>query len=198
VSAHLYIEGGESKDDQILCRKGFRKLLEKSGLSKRLPKLSACGSRSSALDDFKTAHASRKTGEFIAMLIDSEDPMADTEKTWAHLKKRDNWARPAGAADEQVLCMTTCMETWIAADHAALEKHYGSKLQKNTLPSLVNLEKRERHTLHDALVHATRNCKNAYAKGRSSFEVLAKLDPAVLQKRLPSFARVIRILNEKL
>ena len=31
VNAHIYIEGGESKEDQIRCREGFRKLLEKAG-----------------------------------------------------------------------------------------------------------------------------------------------------------------------
>ena len=113
MSAHLYIEGGESKEDQIRCREGFRKLLEKAGFSGRMPRLTACGGRGSAFDDFKTAHARLKIGNYIAMLIDSEDPVADLEKTWDHLNSRDQWDKPAGATDEQVLFMTTCMETWI-------------------------------------------------------------------------------------
>ena len=79
MSAHLYIEGGESKEDQIRCREGFRKLLEKAGLSGRMPRLTACGGRGSAFDDFKTAHARLKIGNYIAMLIDSEDPVVDLE-----------------------------------------------------------------------------------------------------------------------
>lgn len=198
MSAHLYIEGGESKEDQIRCREGFRKLIEKAGFSGRMPRLSACGGRGSAFDDFKTAHAGRKAGDYIAMLVDSEDPVADFEQTWNHLQVRDQWAKPVGAMDEQVLFMTTCMETWIVADRKALRGHYGHKLQENALPALVNLENRNRHDLHDRLVHATSNCSNAYSKGKSSFEVLAKLDPSVLKKHLPSFVRVVRILNEKL
>lgn len=31
VSSHLYIEGGDSKEDQIRCREGFRKLIGKLG-----------------------------------------------------------------------------------------------------------------------------------------------------------------------
>lgn len=198
VSAHFYIEGGESKEDKIRCREGFRKLFEKAGFSGRMPRLSACGGRGSAFDDFKTAHSGRKTGDYIAMLVDSEDPVADLEKTWDHLECRDQWHKPAEAVDEQVLFMTTCMETWIVADRAALREHYGQKLQVNALPPLVELENRNRHVLHDSLVHASRNCLNAYSKGKRSFELLAKLDPVILMQHLPSFVRVVRILKEKL
>lgn len=195
MSAHLYIEGGESKEDQIRCREGFRKLLEKAGLSGRMPRLTACGGRESAFDDFKTAHAMRKRGDYIAMLIDSEDPVKDLDMPWAHLKSRDNWDKPVGATDEQVLLMVTCMETWIVADQAALQSHYGSKLQQSALPPLTDLENRHRHDLYDKLVHASRDCSNAYAKGKRSFELVAKIDPIVLKQHLPSFVRVCRILE---
>lgn len=198
MSAHLYIEGGESKEDQIRCREGFRRLWEKAGFTGRLPRLSACGGRNSAFDDFKTAQASAKAGHFVAMLIDSEDPVTDGEQTWAHLKTRDNWDKPAGADDEQVLFMTTCMETWIVADRATLKTHYGHKLQENALPPTNNLESRSRSDVHDELAHATRECSNAYKKGKRSFVVVGELNPAALQPLLPSFARAIRILNAKL
>ena len=198
MRAHLYIEGGESKEDQIRCREGFRKIFEKAGLSGRLPRLSARGGRQSAFDDFKSAHAGRKESDYMAMLVDSEDPVKDLEKTWDHLKSRDRWDKPAGAEDEQVLFMTTCMETWIVADRAALREHYGRKLQENALPAVQDLENRNRTEVHDKLVHASRDCTNAYSKGKRSFEVLAKLDPAVLKQHLQSFVRVDRILKERL
>lgn len=194
----MYIEGGESKEDQIRCREGFRKLLEKAGFSGRLPRLTACGGRNSAFDDFRTAFAKGKEGDYIAMLIDSEDPPGDIEQTWNHLNKRDGWTRPATANDEQVLFMTTCMETWIVADRSALREHYGNRLQENALPPLIDLEKRARHEVHDQLAHASRNCSNAYAKGKRSFEVVIKLDPAVLKQHLPSFVRMDRILKANL
>ena len=131
------------------------------------------------------------------MLIDSEDSVSDPEQTWAHLASRDGWTRPAGADDEQVLFMTTCMETWIAADRDTLRAHYGPRLQENALPPLEGLEQRNRHDVHGGLAHATRNCSNAYAKGKRSFEVVGKLDPTALA-RLPAFARVLRILGQKL
>jgi len=94
--------------------------------------------------------------------------------------------------------MTTCMETWIIADRPTLRGHYGNKLQESGLTPLVNLEGRARHAVQDSLVHATRNCSNAYEKGKLSFDVFGKLTRAELAKHLPSFVRVLRILDDKL
>ena len=197
MKAHLYIEGGgPSKWDKIGCREGFRKMLQKAGFSDRPPALTACGGRGAAFDRFKTAHKTTK-GAYVAMLVDSEDPIANPEATWDHLKKRDNWAKPKGAKDDQVLLMTTCMETWIVADLKTLQTHYGAKLQANALPPRHNLENRHRHDVQDQLAHATRNCSNAYAKGKRSFEILGILNPTALEM-LPSFARMVRILKERL
>jgi len=90
------------------------------------------------------------------------------------------------------------METLIVADHAALQDHYGVKLQLTALPPRENLESRGRQDVQDKLAHATRDCTNAYAKGKRSFEILAKLTPAILRDHLPSFGRTCRILDEKL
>jgi hypothetical protein len=146
------------------------------------------------LSQFKKVHLA---GTSAFLLIDSEDPVDDPDKTWTHLKKRDDWDRPSGATDEQVLFMTTCMETWIVADRASLREHYRDKLQENALPPVYNLENRSRQDVQDKLLRATRDCPNKYSKGKRSFEILGKLDPEALRS-LPSFARAIRILQEKL
>jgi hypothetical protein len=199
VNAVLYLEGGgESKYLHARCREGFRKLLEKCGYSqqKRMPRLVACGSRGSALDDFAAAHMT-STAKYVGLLLDSEDPVADIERTWAHIKARDNREKPQDAHDEQVLFMTTCMETWLVADHDALSKHYGSQLQISALPALHDLEKKSRHKVQDKLAHATRNTSKPFAKGQRSFDLLGELNPSALEK-LPSFARARRILNKNL
>lgn len=182
------------------CREGFRKLLAKCGFaqSKRMPRLVPCGGRKSTLDDFKARHARSSPGDYIAMLIDSEDPLTDLNVTWRHLRKRDKWAKPNGATDDQVLFMTTCMETWIVSDRDALKKHYRQDLNENSLPPLSNLEGRARGFVQGALSKATKNCSNCYEKGKRSFEVLGKLDPAILRQYLPSFDRAWRILDAKL
>jgi len=198
VRAHIYIEGGgDSKGLHVRCRQGFRQLLERCGFSGRMPRLVACGGRSAAYGDFKTAHESNKA-EYVAMLIDSEKPVSNPEETWDHLRNCDRWERPDGADDEQVLFMTTCMETWIVADRDTLRQHYGSSLQESALPSLISLEQGNRQDIQEGLKHATRNCSNAYQKGKRSFEILGKLEPETMESHLPAFQRAKRILNEKL
>lgn len=202
MKAHLYIEGskvGEMSNAQTSeCRQAFSKLLKAAGFEGRMPRITPCGARGNALKDFKTAHRSADKSDFIALLIDSEDPVDDIEATWKHLKDRDQWDRPSGATDEQVLFMTTTMETWIAADHGALKSYFGQKLQPSALPSLVDLEKRDRKDVLERLKRATRNCTTLYSKGTVSFALLATLNPDTLKQHLPSFVRLCRILNERL
>jgi len=162
-----------------------------------MPRLVACGGRSAAYGDFKTAHESNKA-EYVAMLIDSEKPVSNPEETWDHLRNCDRWERPDGADDEQVLFMTTCMETWIVADRDTLRQHYGSSLQESALPSLISLEQGNRQDIQEGLKRATRNCSNAYQKGKRSFEILGKLEPETMESHLLAFQRAKRILNEKL
>ena len=199
VKSVIFIEGGgDSKELHARCREGFRKLLERCGFAGRMPRLVACGPRSAAYKTFDREYGNAKVGSFIALLVDSEDPVADIEAPWAHLSDRDGWTKPRGAEDEQVLLMTTCMETWIVSDHKTLRAHYGSQLRESALPALVDLESRHRDKVQDALVHATRECSNKYRKGKRSFTILGELTPDTLATHLPSFARAWRILKEKL
>jgi len=204
VNAFVYVEGGpsgaDSKEGTIRCREGFHKLLDRSGFTGRKPRIVPLGGRGAVYDRFVTEH-SAKTGSYVAMWIDSEEPMANIEAAWDHLENVttvDPWSRPPNTDDDQVLFMTTCMETWIVADRDTLKAHYGNELQETALPPLFDLEERSRHDVQKQLIHATRNCSNAYSKGPRSFEILSKLTPSALEKSLPSFVRVRRILNVKL
>ena len=199
MSAVIFVEGGgDTSRGRIECRRGFRTLLEKSGFTGRMPKIVARGGRDSTYDSFKTAHAEASASDYIAMLIDSEDPVSDIEVAWIHLDQRDGWPRPAGAHDDQVLFMVASMETWIVSDRQALTEHFGNRLQASALPPLDNLESRSRQDVLNRLERATRDCPGPYRKGANSFQVLGKLDPDVLVEHLPSFRRARRILNEKL
>ena len=74
MSATLYLEGGasgaDSKELQIRCRAGFRKLLEKCDYKGRMPHLIACGSRQVAFDDFEIGLDGNVAGDYIALWID--------------------------------------------------------------------------------------------------------------------------------
>ena len=142
-----------------------------------MPNIIAKGGRGAAYEAFKFRHLKRRAGDFVAMMIDSEEPLAQLEATWPHLKQRDQWARPAGAIDDQVLFMTTCMETWIVSDRVSLKKHFGQHLKEKGLTPLDGLEKRGRHDVQDALIKATRSCPNAYQKGERSYAILGRVGP---------------------
>ncbi|MFH0997268.1 MAG: hypothetical protein V1844_17500 [Pseudomonadota bacterium] len=116
MSAHLYIEGSktgaDSKEDQIRCREGFRKLIEKADFAGKMPRLSACGGRGNVFKDFKIAHVKCRVGDYVAMLLDSEDSPADVEKTWDHLSVRDVWEMPERLRQRQVLLQgARCIES---------------------------------------------------------------------------------------
>ena len=200
TGAKIYLEGGgEGKSTRVDCEEGFSKLFKACGYSGRMPRIVACGSRKDAYDSFKAAQAGAG-GAYLALLVDSEDDVTDIEKPWEHLRKRDGkeWEKPANATDKQVFLMTNCMETWIVADREALRLHYHGKFQENSLPPLIDLEKRHRHDVQDKLAKATSECNNGYEKGKRSFEPLHKLRRNILEPLLPSFARMCRILDATL
>jgi hypothetical protein len=199
VSAVIYLEGGgDSKDLHVRCREGFRKLLAKTLPDRKMPRLVACGGRGDALARFQDKLKKACDDDFIGLLLDSEVPLTDIDAAWTHLQIFDGWIKPRDANDRQVLFMTTCMETWIVADIATLRTHYAQEFRERALLPLRNLEERSREEIQSALQRATRDCTNAYTKGKRSFTVLAELNPAVLATHLPSFARMKAILQAEL
>ena len=195
----LYVEGGgNSREQHARCREGFRKLLEKAGFLGRMPRIIAGGGRRNTFDQFRTAIHNAKQNEYPILLVDSEDAINGNMTSWEHLKARDNWDCPYGAASDQVQLMVTCMETWIMADKTALLTYFGQCIVEDQLFPINNLEIRNRHDIQDALVAATHSCKKTYRKGDRSFEILAELNPKILIVHLPHFAAFITSLDRHL
>lgn len=202
VKVRLYVEGGgDSRALHTECRRGFRKLLENAGFRERMPAITACGGRNAAFDDFRTAVQGAVGRDCPMLLVDSEAPVAEQDRSaWDHLRRRDGWERPARAADDQAQLMVQCMETWCVADRCALRRVFGECLQESALPALKDLEQRAKDNIQQALEHATRDCGHgrSYSKGRRSFRVVAELDPNVLKVKLPHFAAFCSALNKRL
>jgi hypothetical protein len=200
VSVRIFVEGGgDSKELHTRCREGFNKLIKKLGFKGHMPKIIAGGARDKAYGMFNRAMTSAKENdEYPILLVDSEDPI--TLGPWEHLKVRDDWDRPVGAEDDQAQMMVTCMETWIMADHEALRKVFGSCLREGTLFPLNGLEKRLRQELLKTLESATNDCgKNrGYDKGERSFQILAILNPKLLEENLLYFHRFRETLDQHL
>ena len=197
MSIRLYVEGGgDSKTLKTACRKGFRSFLENSGLTGRMPRIVAGGSRRNAYESFKTAH-DHGNGT-VLLLVDAEGPVT-ADGSWQHLQARDGWNRPDGATDEQCHLMVEIMESWFQADREALEAFYGQGYRSNALPPRQNVEEIPKGDVLDGLARATRNStKGRYDKGAHSFKMLEKLDPAKVRDASPYADRFINTLSRLL
>lgn len=211
----LYVEGGGHTNVlRTACRQGFSEFLNKAGLSGRMPRISACGSRADAYDSFCTAV---RSGEAAMLLVDSEAPVIaaaqpgdaskrkdrDQWRPWLHLKQRqgDGWEKPAGSDDLQCHLMVQCMESWFLADRDALKQFFGADFKEKALPSVANpLEQVAKTTVYQALERATRGCgtKGTYGKGEHSFKLLALIDPSNVQKTSAWALRLIEALNARM
>ena len=194
VSIKLYVEGGgDSKALKMACRRGFRRFLEKAGLTGRLPRIVAAGSRQNAYESFKTAH-DHGTGT-VLLLVDAEGPVTE-DGPWRQLRTRDGWNRPDGATDEQCHLMVEVMESWFLADREGVEAFYGRGYRSNALPPSRKVEQIPKGDVLDGLVQATRNStKGRYDKGAHGFRILENLDPAKVREAAPLADRFISTLS---
>ncbi len=193
----LYVEGGgNSRAEQIECRRAFSELVRKAGLAGRMPRIVACGSRTEVFKQFKLALAQglAQGAETALFLVDSEEPVRQAS-AWAHLAHTpDALTKPPRAHENHAQLMVTCMETWLMADQEALARYFGTGFNARALIAQHDLENRPRKDVIDALKRATQNCNRSYKKGDVAFGALAEVDPAVLQQHVPHFARFITAL----
>ena len=194
MSVQLFVEGGgDGKALRTACRQGFRTLLEKAGLTGKMPSIAACGGRSAAYEDFKAAYTN---GQEAMLLVDAEGPVATHDRPWQHLKARDGWDRPADAEDHLCHLMVQVMESWFLADPDALKSYYGQGFKPKSLHGNPNIEDVPKQDVFHRLKSATRDTKKGgYDKGSVSFELLAEIDPAKVRKASRYANRLIRALE---
>ena len=176
---------------------GFSSFFEKANLAGRMPRVIACGSRQDAFEKFCTALVSSAGREFIVLLVDSEDPVADDAEPWVLLAESDGWMRPHGATNENAHLMVQCMEAWFLADKDSLADYFGRNFDRNALPGRREIEEVAKDDVLQGLRHATRRCaKGNYGKGRHSFDILAQIDPAKVRDASPHAKGLIDTLRE--
>jgi len=200
VATKLYVEGGgDSNALRTRCREGFSMFLEKAGLEGRMPRIVACGTRGKAYDHFCTALRQRGSGEFVVLLVDSEEPVPPGAGPWKLLSGRtgDKWDKPAGAADDDVHLMVQCMEAWFLADKDALARYYGQEFTAAALPANPNPEQIPKDDVLRGLENATRHTqKGKYSHGTPSFQILALIDPSKVENASPHASRFLdHLLN---
>lgn len=186
VTTKIYIEGGgEGQLLDTLFRRAWSAFFGAAGFVGRMPRVVRGEGRQQAFDSFEAAVKSGRPGQVPLLLVDSEDAVAAGHGVWQHLKARDNWERPAGATEAQAFLMVCVMETWFLADLDMLRRYFGPALRENHIHKWPALEDVPKPTVLSALEQATAGCRKRYAKGKVSFELLANLNPPVVETACP-------------
>ena len=200
MNVRIYVEGGgDRRELQANCRKGFRTFFAKTGLAGRMPKITAGGGRKKTFDKFRHALDKAEHNEFVVLLVDSEDPVLKNSGPWLHLKNRDKWDKPLDAGDDNAHLMVQCMETWFLADKDSLAAFFGNGFNGNALPKRPDIENIPKDDVTSGLKKATTRCapKGVYHKGNHSFAILAQLNPDKVTGASLHAKRLIDTLSDK-
>ena len=197
----VYVEGGgrrQSTRTMDDCRRGFGQLFEKVVREGQSPKVKPCGGRESTFHDFRRDVRQGKEG-FLILLVDSEGPVDTNVTSWAYLRKRDRWSKPANVRDDQAHLMVQCMESWFLADRDALSGYYNQGFLVNSLPDRANIEEILKRDVERKLDNATRPTatKGLYHKTCHGFDLLALIDPEKLRRASQRARRLFEVLEER-
>ena len=139
MKVEIYVEGAGNPNLVRQCRRAFKSLFERAGMTGRLPSVIPCGGRDHAYRDF--FHAPRRADLRVLLLVDSEESMLAASK-WGHVAKRvgDSWACPPAATEDHLHFMAQSMESWLIADRPMLKRYFGTGFRENALPPNPNIE----------------------------------------------------------
>lgn len=201
MKVKVYLEGGgDNRFLRAQCRQNFKTFFCKAGLKGRMPRIVASGGRVKAFEDFRNALKKAGAEDFTVLLVDSEDSVGVEEGSWVHLKRRDNWDKPAAATDDNAHLMAQCMESWFLADQDKLAAFFGDGFNRGALPARLAVEDIPKQDVLNGLKAATRNRgrKGEYHKGRHAFRILSCLDPEKVTAASPHARRLVETLLAKM
>ena len=200
----IYVEGGgDAKETKAAVRHGFGEFLRalrELARARRIGwRIIACGSRQSALDDFKRALKANPEA-FNLLLVDSEGPVANPALPWQHLRQKNGWEVDVPPLrSDQCHLMVQALEAWLIADVDALDRFYGQGFNRNPIPKARNVEDVDKAALAPALKAATRGAvRGEYHKTRHAPRIMATLDVAKVRSRAPFCERLFNTLAERI
>ena len=79
--------------------------------------------------------------------------------------------------------MVQATEAWLLADGEALRDYFGQGFNESRLPGQTNPEHIPKGELESTLRAASADCRRQYAKGTISFEILGRVNAAVVESR---------------
>lgn len=159
------------------------------------PSIVCAGSRNHAFREF--SNALQTHGNDALLLVDAEAAVA--EAPWPHVRRRDGWAKPDAAAEDQLHLMVQMMENWFLCDRSMLADYFGRGFGERHLPGAEgDVEPLAKAQVAEGLRMATRGSrKGEYGKGAHSAELLARVDPDRLRRAAPHFERLLTALNAR-
>ena len=90
------------------------------------------------------------------------------------------------------------MEAWFLADMDCLTAYFGQGFNPNALPGRPRIEDVAEGDVLEGLKRATRQSKKSeYGKGRHSFDILERIDPAQVMVASPHASRLVQTMREK-
>lgn len=191
----LIIEGGGYPELDSDLRKAFNILLRKAGIE-TMPRIIAAGGRAQAYDRFQSA---LRNHEDAILLIDSERSIDScyADRPWDFLKSFEHWEWLPELKDEHCHLMVQCMEAWFLADSSCLVEYYGKNFNVKCLPKSA-VENVSKDKYESILSHAATQCKNKnnYDKGRDSFKILMKANPAKIRSQSPWAERFFSSISQ--
>lgn len=192
MSTTIYIEGGgQGQLLDTLFREGWNAFFQTAGLKGRMPKVVRGRGRAQTFDLFCLAIDNPRRAGLPLLLVDSEAPLAGHHTAWQHLEHHDGWQRPRGAGDDQAFLMVEMMETWFLADQDLLRRYFGPELRESAIRAWPSLEEVAKASVRAALDRATAACNTRYSKGKVSFELLAGLNPVLVEQSCPQARRLL-------
>ena len=195
----VYLEGGgPGPDTREALRRGMDGFLQDLRSRARARemnwKLVACGGRDEALAAWNAPTADTRYSIRL-LLVDSEGPVSGGFADHLAHRPEDRW--PISPLDEErIHLMIQFMETWIAADPAALACFYGAGFRSEALPSQHLLEGVRKKQIEAALTRATKAThRGRYHKTRHAPTLLARIAPALVRERCPACDRLFSVVG---
>ena len=127
------------------------------------------------------------------LVLDSDGPVDCSYTDLCRRKGID------GSRENQVFWMVQVMETWFLTDSEALKQYYGPQFNDGALRGNPEVEAIPKADVFSRLKQATAaSGPGEYHKTRHAPELLARIDPALVQDKAPNCRRLFKVLADKL
>lgn len=186
--------GGEGQLLDTLFRQAWAAFFRSAGLAGRMPRVVRGQGREQTIANFLKALQQPEAGVLPLLLVDSEKAVPAGQSAAGFLRA-DTHVRLPQAADGQMFLMVQLMETWFLADRDLLRRYFGNELRENAFAAWPDLEAVPKETVLRVLDQATAGCRTPYGKGKVSFELLGRLDPARVETACPHARELLAFLR---